>query len=340
MITLNDPQSTSSHRVLSASAMVDLEATLSTFGSSLSPEAHTAISALLSTLEAGLWGELPPSYYLSSIDPGTGKTLAVSKFLKAWKDAGFLPASGVLVCVSRLTEIVAYLVSSGLSQDDVAVLTSGASINALGCSVDRHDQAPVMFTTQQRIGYRARKASMAELDGFFFKGAPRALRIWDESALLGENLTVRADELGALLGPLRSAQPHYVEQLKGFIKSIWAAEPGAAIAVPDALGVSKGAAGLSPDRKATLSTLSRLAGSEVRLVDVGKGDVRLAGSAQQLPVDFAPAIILDASGRVRETYKLWEERKGGLVRLPSAANDLSGPYDTLMAASGGEGTHG
>jgi hypothetical protein len=305
MITNNDPQVPSSRSVLATSAMVDLEATLSTFGSSLSPDGHTAISALLTTLEAGLSGDLAPSYYLSSIDPGTGKTLAVSKFLRAWKAAGFLPASSVLVCVSRLSEVETYLQAT----------------NALGCPEAQHGLAPVMFTTQQRIGYRARKATMAELDGFFFKGEPRTLRIWDESALLGENLTVRVDELAALMAPMRSTQPKYVDQLRGFIQSLWAAEAGSTITVPEALATTKGSSGLLRNQKDTIGILSRLAGSEVRLVDVGKGDVRLAGSAQLLPADFAPAVILDASGRVRETYKLWEERKGGLVRLPAAAND-------------------
>ena len=33
---------------------------------------------------------------------------------------------------------------------------------------------------------------------------------------------------------------------------------------------------------------------------------------------MAPLVVVDASGRVRTTYKLWEEHRGNLVRLPSA----------------------
>ncbi len=34
-------------------------------------------------------------------------------------------------------------------------------------------------------------------------------------------------------------------------------------------------------------------------------------------------VILDASGRVRETYALWETERGGLVRLKEAPKDYS-----------------
>jgi hypothetical protein len=98
MVTWNEASRADPPRVLAEAALIDLEATLSAYGSSWSPQARTALSALLKTLEAGLTGELPPSYYLSSIDPGTGKTLAVSKFLKAWKASCQPPASS---CASR-----------------------------------------------------------------------------------------------------------------------------------------------------------------------------------------------------------------------------------------------
>jgi len=120
---------------------------------------------------------------------------------------------------------------------------------------------------------------------------------------------------------LRATRPQLVEQLRTFQVALWTAEPGQAIKVPEAFATTKGASGLSPDRKQTLEALARLAGSEVRLVDAGKGDVHLAGAARLLPADFAPAIVLDASGRVRATYQLWEDRVGGLQRLPAAHND-------------------
>ncbi|MBN8185066.1 hypothetical protein, partial [Roseibium aggregatum] len=42
-----------------------------------------------------------------------------------------------------------------------------------------------------------------------------------------------------------------------------------------------------------------------------------------LPADLAPLLVLDASGRVKETYKCWQHHRKGLVRLRSAPKDYS-----------------
>ncbi len=49
------------------------------------------------------------------------------------------------------------------------------------------------------------------------------------------------------------------------------------------------------------------------------------GYRGHLPADFFPVLILDASGRVRTTYRFWERDRGGLVMLPSATKR----YDNL-----------
>jgi hypothetical protein len=119
------------------------------------------------------------------------------------------------------------------------------------------------------------------------------------------------------------------------MRALWSAEAGQTIGVPETLASNKGPASLEAGRRATMESLSHLAGSEVRMVDVGGGDVRLAGADRLLPADFAPAVILDASGRVRETYKLWEDRVGNLVRLPASSNDYRGLTVSLWRRSAG-----
>lgn len=303
--------------VLSHKALSDLIATLSTYGSSLSPSAHTAISAVLTTMESGLRGSLSPSYYLSAIDPGTGKSLAVALFLKAYKNAGFLPAGGILVCVSRLDEIDTYLRNAGLAQDEVAVLTGDEERNDLGAPIERHGQAPVMFITQQRLEAKRGKLAMKDLSELFYRGHPRKLRIWDESFTLGQQASPRVDDLGALLGPLRRPKPQITADVQKVMMDAWQAMPGGIITVPESLGAP---AKVGPLLEDTRRSLAVLAGGEVRVADV-KDDRRLAGAGRSLPEDFAPAIILDASGRVRDTYRLWEDKGQGLLRLPAAAND-------------------
>jgi hypothetical protein len=308
--------------VLSHQALNDLEATLSSFGSSLSPSGRTALQALLESLEAGLRGILPPSYYLSAIDPGTGKSLAVASFLKAWKACGFLPDSSVLVGVSSLAEVDSYLQHAGLSREEVGVLTRNEPLNALGAPKAAHGATRVLFTTQQMIQNRTRGRLFADAADFHYQGKPRNLRIWDESLTLGGAVTLRVDDLGLLASPLRQKNPAFVEAVKAFQRLLWDASAGQAIQVPHELNVPlKAAERLPADALETLDRLKKLAGQEVRLVDGSNGDIQLSGASPALPDDFAPAVILDASGRVRSTYKLWEERLGTLTRLPAAASD-------------------
>jgi len=308
--------------VLSHQALNDLETTLSSFGSSLSPSGRTALQALLESLEAGLHGILPPSYYLSAIDPGTGKSLAVASFLKAWKARGFLPDSSVLVGVSSLAEIDSYLQNAGLSREEVGVLTGDEPRNALGAPKAAHGDTRVLFTTQQMIQSRTRGRLLADAADFHYRGKPRSLRIWDESLTLGEAVTLRVDDLGLLASPLRQRNPAFVEAVKAFQRFLWDASAGQAIQVPNEFDTPvKGAERLPADALETLGRLKKLTGQEVRLVDGSNGDIQLSGAFPALPADFAPAVILDASGRVRSTYKIWEERLGTLTRLPAAASD-------------------
>jgi hypothetical protein len=316
MLTSSSSSGPEPQWVLSEKAFKDLKSALSSYGSALSPQAHEAIWAVLTNMESGLRGELSPSFYLSSIDPGTGKSLAVAMFLRAYKSAGFLPATGVLVCVSRLAEIETYLDAARLHRGEVAVLTSDGQLNALGAPEGLHDQAPVMFTTQQRLAARGAQASMRDLPAFFYRGEPRALRVWDESILLGAAKVAKVDDLGALLSPLRAAKPQMAAAVQSLMMDAWEAGPTEIVTLPTVLAGSWGKVGSVEVAK----TLSALAGHDARLVNV-QNDLWLAGAAPTLPADFAPALVLDASGRVRETYRLWEARKDDLKRLPTAHND-------------------
>src|SRR5262249_1246634 len=67
------------------------------------------------------------------------------------------------------------------------------------------------------------------------------------------------------------------------------------------------------------ATLISLGGHVVRVhKDFDNGVARTAISYRDiLPMNFAPLLILDASGSLRVTYKAWAKGRGGLVQLPS-----------------------
>ena len=295
---------------------------LQSYGSSLDGDRRVAIRALLASLEAGLTGQLERAYHLSAIDPGIGKTLSVATFLREWKRRGFSPESSVLVGVSRLEEIETYLKHAGLDQTDIAILTSVESTNAMGCPTSQHAEARVMFTTQQMIESRTKAKQFGDALEFHYRGQPRVLRIWDESLTLAKPQTLRVDDLGLLASLLRHAYPEFINAVCKFQRTLWDVEAGAVVEVPLKLGAAPPTKHLAASAaRAVLEALKHLAGRAVTAVDIGAGDMRLAGSATPFPDDFAPVIILDASGRVRSTYKLWEDALDNLCRLPAAAND-------------------
>ena len=319
---------------LAAAALQSVQSFLSDKGSSLAGTGLEAVTALLETLETGLNGELDPIYFLSAIDPGIGKTLSVSLFLKAWKDRGNLTASSVVIGVSRLDEIKAYVRTSGLGEGDFGVLTSDKASNALGVPQKSLGTAPILFTTQQMIESRTRNRSFSAASEFHYHDEPRTLRIWDESLIPANPLSLRVDDLGLLATPLRYRYPKFVEAVEDLQEALRQAKAGEVIRVPETLA--------SPVREAgtvaIVKTLTMMAGREFLLVDGGQGNMALVGSVRSLPDDFAPAIILDASGRVRTTYRLWEQHRGTLRRLPVAHNDYRNLTVRLWQQATGKAT--
>lgn len=324
---------------LSVLALTKVSDQLEGYGSSLTGGHRKAIQALLQALEDGLRGTLGPHYHLSSIDPGVGKSLSVSKFLKAWKGEGFKPNSSVLIGLSRLQEINEFLEHSGLTKDEVAVLTSSKEHNSLGVSREIHGSARVMFTTQQMIEKRTRGVDFADAAEFHFKGKARTLRIWDESYIPAQHLTLKVDDLARLPAALRRQFPEYIAELQGLVTRLWAAADQEQVTVPRELGEPTGAARSLKDRHLAevIEGLGRLSGSAVTVVDRGKGDIRLAGSAPPIPYDFAPLVILDASGRTRSTYDVWEHSGAPLLRLPPATKNYRNLHVNLWERSVGKG---
>ena len=102
------------------------------------------------------------------------------------------------------------------------------------------------------------------------------------------------------------------------------ADDGATVEIPGALagGPSFVGSNILPNNTAELvGTVRRLAGRQGLVVTDGNMGKALVAADDGLPSDFAPVIILDASGRVRTTYEFWGRHRDDLVWLPAAAND-------------------
>lgn len=118
------------------------------------------------------------------------------------------------------------------------------------------------------------------------------------------------------------------------------AEKHAAISLNDALGRAEAgddgelSRKLRDDERAVFTSLWFLSGKTVTVHRDGPLGKAVLDYRETLPPDLAPMVILDASGRVRETCRDIEAGRGTLVRLPTASKDYS-PLTVHVWRTGG-----
>lgn len=290
----------------------------------MSEDQEQAIRSFFEVLEKGLLGKLSLSFYLLALDPGMGKTTAILAFLKAWRSVNFEPASSVLVGLSTLQELTEFVEKSGLKADEFGVLTSDLEMNGLGLPSQRHGDARVLFTSQAMIRSRTRGKTFGDASEFHFAGKPRALRIWDEDILPRQWRTIRVDDIRSLASPLRPVAADYVDQMRVFADTLIHLTPGSLVTVPEEAALPPSllpqALQAASDLRNTLEALQEMAGQQVRVESGTYYGMELLGLTEPLPSDLAPLVVVDASGRVRDAYRVWEAERGDLIRLPSAGN--------------------
>lgn len=296
-----------------------------------------AINDVAKTLEAMAEATCEPSVHLSSLDPGVGKTTTLIEFLKCVASSDDHHDVGVLVCVSRLSEVGRLVKEAGLHEDDFAVLTADAQINDL--STTDPNQAQVLITTQQMLAKRCAGVSFSRCRDFQYLGEPRRVRVWDETLEPGEVVSLSSDDAGSLLPVLRRVCSELADQVQAIQEQLISSEAGTTLHLPEVdQGLIKQAIGLAvaEDTKRRLEALASLSGRIVRVAG-GMGRQRIALDIRDaLPSDLAPLLVLDASGRVRQTYSHWEKHRGGLKRLRSAPKSYDRLTISVLDQGGGK----
>lgn len=288
-----------------------------------------AVRDVLSTLEAMAEKTCLDHVFLSSLDPGVGKTSAVVSFIKALR---FSPRfdhqdTAVLVCLSRLEQIEEMIRATGLTKDEFAVLTSDDGLNELGN--DDRQNARFLFTTQKMIESRSHGRSLHRVPELLYRSLRRQVVIWDESMLPAKPITVNQYDVSSLLKPLKTVSSTLRDILEQTFDTLKSTMDKGVMTVPsfthltglelsDVLAMSED---LSEADKQSLRSLWQMSGQRVSVRRDGKNGNTALHFVESLPSDFAPVLVLDASGRVRATYKLWEKNRGGLTRLRSAPKD-------------------
>ena len=180
-----------------------------------------SLRAIASTIQSMADGTAERRVFLSSCDPGQGKSQTVIHTTAALVADPAYAHVGVLIGVGRLTEAVAIaqnLRTLGLPDKTLAVATSDEEVNAEGTTgnsgvtlTTRDDvpQAQVLIITQQRIDRLTRDCSLSEVHALHCQGEPRAVRIWDEAWLPGVAVSLESwDLLSAPEHPPQGLLPH------------------------------------------------------------------------------------------------------------------------------------
>ena len=162
--------------------------------------------------------------------------------------------------------------------------------------------------------------------------------------LPGEVVAINTDELASLREPLRRSHPAPVEVIEEVERLLVASADQGTCTWPEieaTTGITLWSAkrGLDHRHAAYLDNLYALSGRSVLLSRSGKENkvITALDSRDAIPDDLAPVVILDASGRVRETYCQWEKTQGNLVRLPSATKSYRNLTVHVMDKGSGKG---
>lgn len=320
----NDCTSYSSGNLADATTTLLLEELARRGGGPIPQDVATALREVVATLAAMADGIAPPSFFLSSLDPGIGKTTTLIYFVQQLLKSQQHEDVAVLLCVSRLEEIARLVEEMSLEEGGFAVLTSDDAVNRLSSTPT--SEARVLFTTHAMIMSRCRGRRFGDADVFHYQDKVRAVRVWDEAMLPGEVISLNTDQLASLRDPLRLSHPALAELIEGLERELEASGGQGTCIWPDveeASGVRHLSArrGLEQRHASYLDALYALSGRCVLLRKPHNASTVITAldSRDAIPDDLAPMVILDASGRVRATYEQWEKATGKLVRLPSAA---------------------
>lgn len=321
---------------LAGATLRALQGTFSGFGHSPTPEMWKGLAAVAGVLETMATGRCPEAVYVSSLDPGVGKTQLLVHFLRELLRSPNHRGASAIICVNRRAQIRSIAKEAGL--DKFAVLTRDDELNAIA-TADPND-ARVLFTTQQMVEARCRNSNSFEaVSAFHYESRPRMVRIWDEAMLPGEPLTVTLDDLHTIPAELRGPRPQLTADFDKVVSQIGQAAEGDRLELPDLPRIHE-----VTEREALKATTGRAAKAVEtiwslfgRTVTVRRRHrVSILDYRDSLPADVQPVIVLDASARVRATYDLWARHRGGLQRLPSATKSYAGLTIGVWDRGGGK----
>jgi len=292
-------------------------------------------------------GNAERNFFMSSLDPGVGKTQTVFHFLLSLLASPKHEDVGAVVFMFTKEEIKSFVAeaqAAGLAGTAFAarVHKEDVEVNELGCG--NPERARILFTTHQRLVTICSGRSFGEVQEFRYRGRPRQVRIWDERLDPAWPILVNGREIAGLYPHLPKGS-ELINDLDRFRENLKVADDRSLIEVPDLAGLhgvplselQRHLHETPKDIQKTGTDLWHLFGSKAAVRKDGDPEPTMVSYRENLPNDLAPLVVLDASGRVAPTYALWERYRGGLKRL-NAGRKLYGNLTVHVWAIGGGAT--
>ena len=190
---------------LARATMQGLQASFLQRGHQPSPAMWEALTAVAETMEAMADGRCLQKLYLSSLDPGVGKTSVLIQFLKSLLRSEDHEDVAALVCIQRLDQIEAVVAAAGLPEWAFAVDVQDPRQRQL--SSTNPLEARVVFTTHTRFERRCGGRSFEDVASYHYRCKPRQVRVWDEAILPGAAITLSRRSIVSIAGVLGAQHP-------------------------------------------------------------------------------------------------------------------------------------
>ena len=216
---------------LTDTTMASLTAFFDTHDNRPSTEHLAALRAVAATMEAMADGTAAPSVFLSALDPGIGKTQTTIWFSRALVASPAHRGVGMIICLGRKSQISDIARALDLPAGTLAVLTADDELKALFPTPV--EGAQVLLTTQQMVEKRTHGGQFETQSAFFYQGAPRRVRVWDEAIEWAAPISLMWSGISSLTEVAMHHSPAFAAALLALAAKVEVMNSGEQIDVPD-----------------------------------------------------------------------------------------------------------
>jgi hypothetical protein len=221
---------------LSAETLRLLRASFAAVNHSPSELMWRGIEDLADHLQRMADGECEPCFYLSSLDPGVGKTQTIIHFLRALLASPQHERVGVIIFLFTKQQIEEVVSQAKLNSTDYAVLMTAEGDREerlIEAGASDLNTARVLFTTQQRLQLLCKDKPFSEVEAYHFRRRPRQVRIWDEALSPAAEVIVRAYDISDLLSTMSGVSTDFMSALEKLREDVRACDDREVFLVPN-----------------------------------------------------------------------------------------------------------